>query len=276
MSDPDTDKTLIGRIAAEPTVHFVLLAGLLFAGFRITNPEVPPELLIDWQEIEARILITELNSGQPLDQQQRQAVEDAVIDDYVLVVEAYALGLENDPRINDMLVQKMRHVLSANVIQPTAEELQQYYQRNLALYQIPERISVEELVFATRETLPDEIVQQLQAGVLAADLNTPSLFTLSSLPRVTQRDLASIFSAAYADAVFGAADGLWTGPHVSNRGQHWLRITERFAATQLALEEIVDQVRLDWITEVEEQRLAEVVTELRQQYRITISNRPSE
>ncbi|MEX2130957.1 MAG: peptidyl-prolyl cis-trans isomerase [Pseudohongiellaceae bacterium] len=275
MSASDTDKTLIGRIAAEPTVHFLLLAGLLFAGFRITNPELQPELQIDWQEIEARILISELNAGQPLDPQQRQAIEDAVIDDYVLVYESYALGLENDPRINDILAQKMRHVLSGNVIQPSAEELQHFYQRNLALYQIPDRITVEELVFANRDALPDELVRQLQSGLPAAELDTPLLFTLGTLPRVAKQDLASIFSVEYAESVFGAAVDLWTGPFVSNRGQHWLRVTERFAATQLALDEIIDQVRLDWITDIEEQRLAEAIAELRQQYRITITNRPS-
>ena len=39
---------------------------------------------------------------------QQHVIEELLISDYILVMEAYALGLQNDARINDILAQKMR------------------------------------------------------------------------------------------------------------------------------------------------------------------------
>ena len=57
-------------------------------------------------------------------------IEETLINDYILVMEAYELGLQNDARINDILAQKMRHVLSGNVIQPTDQQLEDFYQED--------------------------------------------------------------------------------------------------------------------------------------------------
>ncbi|GIT21560.1 MAG: hypothetical protein CM1200mP40_12420 [Gammaproteobacteria bacterium] len=61
-------------------------------------------------------------------EEQRQLVATIYVEEQILVQEALALGLDNDARIHDMLAQKMRHVLSGNVIQPTELELESYYQ----------------------------------------------------------------------------------------------------------------------------------------------------
>lgn len=269
------DTSLVSHIAREPTVHFLLLAGLLFAVYRLLAPTGEPELIIDWQEVEARILISELNLGRSLDTAERAQIEAAVIDDYVLVREAYAMGLENDPRINEMLVQKVRHVLSGEEVQPTDAELAQYHAANRDRYRIPPRLTVEELVFVSREPLPEDLLQQLRDGASVESLQSRALMTQSTLPRVTHQDLASIFSREFADTVFAATGAGWIGPFLSNRGQHFLRIEETFAATELVLQDILDQVRIDWLAEMEEQRLAEAVAQLRQQYQIQIINRPA-
>jgi hypothetical protein len=217
-----------------------------------------------------------LNSPQPLTAEQRLRIEQAVIDDYILVYEAIAQDLENDPRINDILVQKMRHVLSGTVTEPDAAELENYYQQNPERYRLPARVTTEELVFTSRDALPEALTLQLAAGVDSNALNTPLLYTRSTLPRVTAQDLGSIFSEEFALQVFAAAEGQWSGPFLSNRGQHWLKITERFAEQQLPWQEVAEQLRLDWMTLEEEQRITAEVARLREQYQIIFQNRPEQ
>jgi hypothetical protein len=189
-------------------------------------------------------------------------------------MEAYRLGLQNDARINDILAQKMRHVLSGNVIQPDTQELQRFYQENLASYEVPARLTVTEVVFTTQEPLPASVVDQLAAGIdaqqLPADLNRLT----GTLPRVTRNDLAAIFDPGFADRVFSTSGNAWIGPFMSNRGQHWLQTQEQFPVRTPSLEEIADQVRLDWISAEEEARLQAEIDRLKESYEISIINRP--
>jgi len=262
------------RILREPTFYFLVLAAAISLFYWLFNNQSAESLQIDWQEVEARILVTELTQGYPASEQQRQEIEETLIKDYILVMEAYELGLQNDARINDILAQKMRHVLSGNVIQPTDQELENFYREYLPRYQQPARITATELVFNTRGLLPEQLLEQLASGVNEQEFSTELNRIVGVLPRVTQDDLQSIFDLEIARQAFATSDATWVGPYQSNRGQHWLQIEERFPARTPALEEIVEQVRLDWITLEEEVRLEQEIDVLRDRYEIAIINRP--
>ena len=251
-----------------------MLAAAISLFYWLFNNNDSQPLQIDWQEIEARIVVNELAQGFPASEQQRQEIENNLISDYILVMEAYRLGLQNDARINDILAQKMRHVLSGNVIQPTDEELALFYREQLTRYQQPARLTATELVFSSRDPLPETLLTQLAAGVSEQELSTDLNRIAGILPRVTQDDLESIFDSELARQTFAASGGEWTGPYQSNRGQHWLQVQERFPARTPTLLEIVDQVRLDWIELEEESRLEEEIGLLRESYDISIINRP--
>jgi len=258
------------KILREPTFHFLLLAAVISTAYWLINSTAGNQLQIDQQEIEARILITELTQGYPADAVQRQQIEQNLINDYLLVLEAYKLDLQNDARINDILAQKMRHVLSGNVIQPTSEELEDFYSNNVERYTSAPRVTTEELVFNTREPLPDELTMQLAQGSSPENIRSDIDQTAGILPRVTQQDLSSIFSEEFALQVFAAQLNDWIGPFFSNRGQHWLRINELFPAATAALSDITDQVRLDWIFVEEDRRLELEIAKLRDNYSINI------
>jgi len=262
------------RILKEPTFSFLVLAAAISLFYWLFNNNESQPLQIDWQEIEARIVVNELTQGFPVSEQQRQEIENNLVSDYILVMEAYRLGLQNDARINDILAQKMRHVLSGNVIQPTDEELARFYREQLTRYQQPARLTATELVFSSRDPLPEALLTQLAAGVSEQELTTDLNRIAGILPRVTQDDLESIFDSELARQTFAASGSEWTGPYQSNRGQHWLQVQERFPARTPTLLEIVDQVRLDWIELEEESRLEEEIGLLRESYDISIINRP--
>lgn len=258
------------KILKEPTFHFLILAAVISLSYWLLNLNSENQIQIDQEEIDARILVAELTQGYTANSVQREQIEKELIDDYLLVLEAYELGLQNDARINDILAQKMRHVLSGNIIQPTQEELETFYANNISRYTSAPRVTADEVVFNTTEPLPELITTQLAQGVLPEDIDSELTSTSGILPQVTQRDFASIFSEAFASQIFSAQLDAWVGPYTSNRGQHWLRIAETFPAATAPLDQIADQVRLDWIIEEEEERLAEEIAILRSEYTITI------
>ncbi len=120
-------------VVREPLFHFVLLAAGLFVMARVVGPD---ERLIEItsQEIEWRLLQLEAERGAPLSEEQRRQYESAYIDERILIREAQENGLLADERIDDILVQKMLHVLSGDVIQPTEAELTAYYNTNVERY----------------------------------------------------------------------------------------------------------------------------------------------
>lgn len=255
----------------EPTLHFFLLAGLLFAIYAFNESRSGDILEVEQSEIDARIFLQELNSGQALTDEQREFITASYIEEQILVREALAMNLDEDARIHDILAQKMRHVLSGDIIQPTTSELSQYYTENTARYESMATVSTDEMVLNTDEPLSDAVTSLLQQGADAEAVIALTPGNVSPLPNANYLDLSNIFSAEYADRVFAASIGEWVGPFPSNRGQHWLRVQEINPARIPALEEITDRVRIDWISEKEEERLQAEIDKLWDRYTILIN-----
>jgi len=269
-ADSNAKETALTRLLREPTLHFFVIALCIFALYAITQPGDDKLLEIDRRDIEARIFMQELSRGEELSAEQRELVTAFYIEEQILVREALAMELDNDERIHDMLAQKMRHVLSGSIIQPSAEELRSYYEQNRSQFETPATLTLDELVFNSRDELAAEITAALAEGAEPDSLLAMSAGTNAPLPNVTAVDLANIFDQEFADTLLASEMNQWQGPFVSNRGQHWLRVTERNAAGIPELEEIADLVRLEWIAAEEESRLQSEVDKLWDEYTIII------
>ncbi len=272
MDKTKQSNLVIQKLVQEPTVHFFLMAVVIFVIYAISQTNRENLLEVDQREIDARVFIQEMTTGQPLNDEQRQFIASNYVEEQILVREAIALGLDNDARIHDMLAQKMRHVLSGDVIQPTADDLNNYYEENLERYRTLPLVSVNELVLNTQDELSAEVQAFLDSGSNAEMILAATAGNEAPLPNVNRIDLANIFSPEFSEQVFNAESESWVGPYTSNRGQHWLKITERSEANLPPLNEITDRVRLDWIAEEEEILLQQEVDKLWGQYTIIVAN----
>ena len=272
MNKTKQSNLVIQKLVQEPTVHFFLMAIVIFVIYAISQTNRENLLEVDQREIDARVFIQEMTAGQPLNDEQRQFIASNYVEEQILVREAIALGLNNDARIHDMLAQKMRHVLSGDVIQPTADDLNNYYEENLERYRTLPLVSVNELVLNTQDELSAEVQAFLNSGSDAEMILAATAGNEAPLPNVNRIDLANIFSPEFSEQVFNAESESWVGPYTSNRGQHWLKITERSEANLPPLNEITDRVRLDWIAEEEEILLQQEVDKLWDQYTIIVAN----
>ena len=66
MKESDKTKTIVGRVMNEPTMHFFIIAVVIFMVYEISNLGSKDIVEIDQREIDARILMQEMASGQPL------------------------------------------------------------------------------------------------------------------------------------------------------------------------------------------------------------------
>jgi hypothetical protein len=257
----------LDKAMREPLLHFAALAAALFviAGVIRRDDDV---IEVSRQELDWRIEQVEAREG-PLSAQDRLLVEEAYIDERVLIREARAMGLEADERIDDILVQKMLHILSGDVIQPTEEELAAFYEENRENYAVDATVTVDEVVVAPGRDLPRAL---LQGGAPEA-LPEGAVVGRRVMERLTFDDLAQLFGDAGAATVMEAGTGDWWEVQQSPRGAHWLRVRERFGETVPPLSVVRDAVRLDWITAREQARLLDRVAELRTAYTIVVEGR---
>jgi hypothetical protein len=262
----------IKPLFSEPLFHFALIAALLFASFAVLSPTTDKNLEISQREVDARIFLAEISQGEELSPEQIDAITAAYIEEQVLVTEAQIKGLDNDTRIHGILAQKLRHVLSGDVIQPTTAELELFYSKNAARYISIATVSVDELVFNRRDELPAATIQALSSNLESKAILILEAGSAAPLPRVSKTDLSNIFNTAFAAQVFATTDQSWSGPYLSNRGQHWLKVIERNPERLPELSEIVDLVRLDWMEAEEDYRLNAEVDALVNQYSIVFLN----
>jgi hypothetical protein len=253
-------------VLREPLFHFVLAAALLFAvGSMFGGDDDVIEITQD--EIEWRILQFEAQEGRALTEEERLLVFERYIDERVLVREARAEGLDQDERIDDILVQKMLHVLSGEVIQPTDEELAAYYAMNADRYATDATVTVDEVVVQAGQDLPASV----RAGGEPSAAPEVSLIASRIMPGLSLDDLTRLVGEEAADVVFDAEQGEWVDAYESPRGQHWFRVRERTPSTIPSLEVVREAARLDWITEQEDRRLLARVAELRARYDIRVA-----
>ena len=273
MKEPEKTKNLVDQLINEPTVHFFVIAVVVFIVYAISNNLSGDDVIeLDQREIDARILMQEMVSGQPLTSEQQEFITASYVEEQILVKEAVELGLDNDARIHDMLAQKMRHVLSGDIIQPTPAELESFYSSNSELYRAPATVSVDELILDTRNEIPIEIETLISEGVNSDEILEMASGSSAPLPNANHLDLSNIFAPEFADAVFQSQGNEWIGPFSSNRGQHFLKIIERSEERIPPMAEIADRVRLDWITQEEEIRLQQEVNKLWDRYEIIIND----
>ena len=77
--------------------------------------------------------------------------------------------------------------------------------------------------------------------------------------------------------MFQADSGAWVGPYDAAEGERWFLIRERTeAGPPPPYEELLGQLRFDWITEQEDALLQERLAELRERYRVRFVDERSE
>jgi hypothetical protein len=164
------------------------------------------------------------------------------------------MGLdEDDPVTRRRMAQRLEFLTSdlSRVVEPTQEELEQFFQDNTAQFSEPDRVTFLQVFFDpdTRDeaTLPDAervLAQLREAGVpdpailQAGDqMMLPSYFAAASEAEIRKRA-----GGGFASAVMALEPGQWHGPVLSGFGVHLVYVLEREQAPPPVLADLKAQV----------------------------------
>jgi len=206
-----------------------------------------------------------------------------LIREQILSREAVAMGLdEGDIVVRRRLAQKMEFLfkdLSA-MTEPTEDDLRNYYTENRLKYGIPPQVTFIQVYFSIDSRGVDGAKQAAQA--LSKESHNPSkaptLGDASILsPDCAQcsvREIRDRFGTDFAEAVKNLEPGAWYGPVKSAYGFHAVYIHERQEAKLPNFQDIIDQVRNDWMFAIQEENTRKVYGEIRSRYRVLVEGLP--
>lgn len=291
---------MFARLLRDPVLHFIVAGGALFLVTRfIAGPEqvqdsqvirVDRESLLVWMQYQANAFDAQ-SFERALDNMAQAELEE-LIDDYVteevLYREAAALGLDrSDYIIRQRMVDKMRFLLTdlaGTETVPATAELQSWLEANRALYRIEPSASFTHVFIDAAGKSDEQALAQAQA--LQAELNSGKA-AFDDAPRYGDRFpylrnyvertlgfIAGHFGESFAALLqeLSPAAGLWQGPLRSEHGYHLVMLTALAPGREPALEEVSAQVTRDLVAARGEQRLAQMVADVRSQYRVDASS----
>lgn len=256
----------VRRVLKEPLLHFFLIGVVLFFVFYAVNDEAADEqsgleIRIGVRDIEQLTALWTERWQRPPTPSEIRGITDDFIREEILYREALALGLEeNDIIIRRRLAQKITFLTQdlAAALEPSEEELLEWFKENLALYAEEPRITFTHIYFSEdqrgsraesdAQSLLEEFSQTEAIPDRAPDRGDRFMLR-PDYREVTPFEIRREFGIAFGDVVVELEPGAWQGPIRSGYGVHLVRVIQRTDPEAPLFEEVRDRVEGDWLHE---------------------------
>ncbi len=273
---------VLWKFLKDPLVHFIVLGGLLFAGFRIAKGSLNGEdIIVSRGQVEQlRLGFTRSWLRPPTDLELKALVEDHIREE-VFVREALELKLgENDVIVRRRLRQKLEFILedAETISEPSEANLLRFYEEQHKISEDETAISFIQIYFdinkhnSQLDTTMASALKELRAGTLSPDNLGDPLLIGDHFELVASSEIRKQWGDAFAKELLKAALGQWQGPIESPYGKHLVFVEERKKNLKPNFTEIKEQVRKDYF---ERERLAAQkrrYESLRSRYRVVIED----
>lgn len=242
-------KSLIRRLVGEPLLQFMVLGAMIFAAHAAVTPAVPKEKLIEvTPEVRQSIVdaFKSTHEGREPGPDEYGRLVDVWILNEITFREALTQGLDKgDEMIRDRIVHKMRLLIfnGVEVKEPTRAELEAWYEKRRAQYDVPETISFISVPFTgpNAEAQARETLEQIIAGTESDDVQNRALI-FGERPR---KSLEPSFGTPFVEALVALPPGEWR-VLPSKDGWNVVRLDAYAPGHATDLDEVAAQATLAW------------------------------
>jgi len=277
---------MFAKFIKEPLIHFLILGALLFALNNVvgdsSSTDADNSIVISDTEVEWMQSIWNKKWQRMPTEDELQGLIEAYIREEVLYREGLAMGLdEDDTIIRRRLATKMEFLAKdiGQIVEPTELELQDYFKWNLDRYMDPAKVSFSHIYFNldNRENPSGDaqaVLEKLRKNetVSAEDWQLGDPFMLHyEYAYKTQTEVMQLFGSGFAEAIFEITPGGWQGPVESGYGLHLVYIKDVVAAREPTLEEVLDKVKNDLVSQRRTDSFESFYKSLRDKYNIEIT-----
>jgi hypothetical protein len=269
------------KILKEPFFHFILIGIALFILYGMVNKQSSSKntILINDFDISSLISKWEMQWKRPPTEKELQNLINLNIKQEIFYQEALKMNLDhNDEIIKRRLSQKMKFLSNdiASLIEPTEEELQQYYKEHGDKYLTPTSYSLYQITFSpdkrkdnfkdaaeTLKQFPDATFEEMKNWGDA--LPFPFYY-----PEITSIELGLQLGSKFPDGINDQELNKWVGPIPSGFGYHLVYITNKAEPKLLDFElrkkDVIRDFEYDQQQEIDEL----IYRELKKKYNIEI------
>jgi len=264
-------------VLKEPLVHFIAAGAVLFVAGRIYESQTSIyRIVLTPKHIAQLGNDYALQFGTQPDANTLAALIRRDVHDEILYRQGLALKLDQDDLIvRRRVVQKMQFLMQDlnPPAEPTAAQLQAYYDAHAGKYVRPPRATFTHIFFsadradaeararAVLSTLSDKTTRAPDKGDPFPDLYDFSSYEPEQVERLFGRTPFSL-------AVYAATPGHWAGPFRSGYGWHLLYVDARQPASRPALSSVRDTVRTDYLQDAQDAANRKAFDELARKFTI--------
>jgi parvulin-like peptidyl-prolyl isomerase len=272
---------MIGRLIREPLVHFLLLAGLIFAAYGLLAGKVETEgaIVVTPAKVEQMASVFARTWQRPPTTDELKGLIDDYVKEEIYVREAMRLGIDQDDTvIRRRLRMKMEFLndAQAEATPATDAELAAYLASNPGKFQEAPRVAFEQVYLNAQKRGPAAqadaaalLVSLKKDAAFAAEAGDPTLLP-PSVPLTDRQGISQLFGDEFAAAVVALPVGDWQGPVPSGFGLHLVKMTDQEAGRLPALAEIRPQVEREWLNDRREAMARQKLGELLKRYKVTV------
>lgn len=271
----------MAKFLREPLVHFIVLAGLIFAAWSWLSGSArtaDATITVTAADIERMSALYAIESGTlPTETDLRAMIADHVQQE-ALAREARKLGMaDGDTVIERRLAQKITFMLSdLDTLDPPSDEaLSVWYEANSERFVQPARWSFQHVYFS------DLADPRLDAAIAALKDDDPVDWRQLGDPFILQREYGELPSREIARQ-FGAAflaeletleadPETWQGPVNSTFGAHLVRVIGKTEARLPPLDEIRPAVETAWKEDAQREQTAKAINDIVEKYNVVIA-----
>ena len=243
------NKSLIRRLIGEPLLQFMVLGAMIFAAHAAVTPAIPKDKLIEvTPEVRQSIVdaFKSTHEGREPGADEYRKLVDVWILNEITFREALAQGLDKgDEMIRDRIVHKMRLLIfnGVEVKEPTHAELEAWYEKRRAQYDVPETISFISVPFTGPNAEADAraTLEQIVAGEESEETQNRALI-FGERPR---KSLEPSFGTPFVETLVALPQGEWRVVP-SKDGWNVVRLDAYAPGHPTDLDDVSAQVALAW------------------------------
>jgi len=284
-----TRRKPLARWLREPLVHFFVLGLAVFllhsALDRNQDPPASDPFVVEISSADLewmRTIFAKQMGREPTLEELRGQVHQ-LIREQILSREAVAMGLdEGDMVVRRRLAQKVEFLFKdlSNLTEPTEADLRAYFSQNREKYVIPPRVTFSQAYFNSDNHGAEGAIKAAELLIredidpgLASSRGDASMVP-SGCTECSEADIRKQFGTAFAREVIHLKPGSWYGPIRSAYGIHAVYIHDRRDAVSPELDQVMDEVKNEWMLARQEEHTQRVYAEVRSRYRVMLEGLP--
>ena len=259
------------RMLRDPLVGFTLLGGLIFLAYNQFSEQSRPSILVTETAVNKLVEERRLVLNREVSQNERDVLIANYIDREVLVGEAIARGLHrSDAKVRKRLADKMFFLLDEEPPEPTATQLQAYFDENPQDFLTPRTFTFEHVYFRDDRAAAEQALSAIRNGSMSPD-DLGDIFWLGrQMERYSAKQLLVLMGFRFERALQAMPLDDWQGPLQSGQGWHLVRVLERHEPRLLPDEELNRRLADDWKADWRNRRRAETFAGLRAHYDVIL------